>query len=65
MKTKILKWITLIVKGFAVVSGLGAIPFVSPEKGMVVFMIASFGKDTLTRLGDFLDDGKENQSFKV
>ena len=65
MKTKVLKWITLVVKGIGLVSGLGAIPFIAPEKGVLVFLGASFVKDSLTRLGDILDDGKENQSFKV
>ena len=65
MKTKILKWITLVIKGIGLLSGFGTIPFISPEKGVLVFLGASFAKDTLTRLGDMLDDGKENQSFKV
>jgi len=35
-----------------------------PAFGVIVFTAASLLKDTVKRIGDLLDDGKPNSSFK-
>lgn len=37
---------------------------VSPKYGAIIFFAASMLKDSVNRIGDFLDDGKANNSFK-
>jgi hypothetical protein len=63
-KANVLKWLSLAGKGIALVIGLGAIPFVDPKVGAVIFAGASLLKDVVNRVGDLLDDGVENGSFK-
>ena len=63
-KANVLKYLALAGKCVGLVSGLGAIPFVKPELGVVIFAGASILKDIVNRLGDLLDDGVENQSFR-
>lgn len=63
-KTKILKVLSYIGKLAGLVVGLNAIPFVKPEYGVVIFAAASLLKDTVNRVGDLLDDGQQNESFK-
>jgi len=46
------------------VSALNVIPFVDPQTGVIIFAAASLLKDSVNRIGDLLDDGKPNQSFK-
>jgi hypothetical protein len=46
------------------VSALNVIPFVDPKLGVLIFAAASILKDSVNRIGDLLDDGKPNQSFK-
>jgi hypothetical protein len=43
---------------------LNVIPFVDPKLGVLIFAAASLLKDSVNRIGDLLDDGKPNQSFK-
>ena len=50
------------VAGF--VSAIGVIPFVDQQVGVIVFAAASILKDAVNRIGDLLDDGQPNQSFK-
>lgn len=38
---------------------------VSPKYGVIIFFAASVLKDVVNRVGDFLDDGKENHSFNA
>lgn len=64
-KANVLKYLALIGKVTGVVAGLGAIPFVSPQAGIVIFAGASILKDVVNRVGDLLDDGIENKSFKA
>ena len=40
------------------------IPFVDLAIGVVIFAAAPLLKDTVNRIGDLLDDGKPNSSFK-
>lgn len=61
--TTTLKILTYVAKVAGLVASLNAIPFISPSTGVIVFFIASVLKDTINRIGDFLDDGKENNSF--
>ena len=62
MKTtlKALSWVGKIV-GIASVMEWTAI---SPKYGVAIFFAASLLKDTINRVGDFLDDGQSNNSFK-
>jgi hypothetical protein len=58
------KYLSLAGKIAGFVSALNVIPFVDPKIGVVVFAAASILKDSVNRIGDLLDDGKPNQSFK-
>jgi hypothetical protein len=62
---KALKYLTYVGKLAGFVTALNAIPFVDPAVGVIVFAAASLIKDTVNRIGDLLDDGQPNQSFKV
>ena len=61
---KALKILSLVGKVAGLVTALNAIPFVDPTVGVIVFAAASILKDTVNRVGDLLDDGKPNASFK-
>jgi hypothetical protein len=58
------KYLSLAGKFAGFVSALNVIPFVDPKIGVIVFAAASILKDSVNRIGDLLDDGKPNQSFK-
>jgi hypothetical protein len=49
-----------IAKAAGFVATLNAIPGVSPSTGVILFFIASLLKDTVDRIGDFLDNGKSD-----
>jgi hypothetical protein len=59
-----LKYLSLAGKIAGFVSALNVIPFVDPKIGVIGFAAASILKDSVNRIGDLLDDGKPNQSFK-
>jgi hypothetical protein len=61
---KSLKYLSYVGKIAGFVSALNVIPFVDPKIGIIVFAAASLLKDTVNRIGDLIDDGKPNQSFK-
>lgn len=61
---KSIKILTLLGKVLGAVGTLDVIPGVSPERGVLIFLIASIAKDAVNRIGDWLDDGKVNDSFK-
>jgi hypothetical protein len=61
---KALKYISLVGKLAGFVSALNVIPFVDPKLGVLIFAAASILKDSANRIGDLLDDGQPNQSFK-
>lgn len=61
---KSLKYLSLAGKIAGLVSALDVIPFVDPKIGVIVFAAASILKYSVNRIGDLLDDGKPNQSFK-
>lgn len=62
---KVLSWIGKVA---GLVAGCAAYANMIPAKyaglGVIVFGLASILKDTVNRIGDFLDDGQYNQSFK-
>ena len=59
-----LKYLSYVGKLAGFVSTLNVIPFVDPQTGVLIFAAASLLKDSVNRIGDLLDDGKPNQSFK-
>ena len=61
---KALKYLSYVGKLAGFISALNVIPFVDPAVGVVIFAAASILQDTVNRIGDLLDDGKANQSFK-
>jgi hypothetical protein len=61
---KALKYLSFVGKVAGFVSAIGVIPFVDPKVGVIVFAAASILKDAVNRIGDLLDDGQPNQSFK-
>ena len=62
---KALKYLSLAGKIAGLVSALNVIPFVDPKFGVIVFVAASILKDAVNRIGDLMDDGQPNQSFKA
>jgi len=60
---KALRILRYLGKIAGIISAFDAIPFVSPEVGILIFAGASILKDTVNRVGDLLDDGKPNRSF--
>lgn len=61
---KALKYLSYVGKLAGFVSALNVIPFVDPKLGVLIFAAASILKDSTNRIGDLIDDGKPNQSFK-
>ena len=61
---KALKYLSFVGKIAGLVSALNVIPFVDPKVGVIVFAAASILKDAANRIGDLLDDGQPNKSFK-
>jgi hypothetical protein len=61
---KSLKYLSLAGKIAGLVSALNVIPFVDTSVGVIVFAAASILKDMVNRIGDLLDDGKPNKSFR-
>ncbi len=62
---KALKYLSLAGKVAGFFTALGSIPFVDPKLGILIFAAASLLKDAVNRIGDLVDDGKPNQSFKA
>ena len=52
--------LSYIAKAAGFIATLNAIPDVSPATGVVIFFTASLLKDTVNRIGDFLDHGKSD-----
>lgn len=50
--------LSFIAKAAGFIATLNAIPFVSPSTGIIIFFCASLLKDTVDRVGDFLDNGR-------
>lgn len=64
MKTT-LQYLSLIGKILGVLGGLNAIPVLDNGKWLLLFSISSILKDTVNRLGDYMDDGKPSSSFQI
>jgi hypothetical protein len=62
---KALKILSYVGKLAGFVAALDTMPFIDPKLGVVIFAAASLLKDTVNRVGDLVDDGQPNQSFKV
>jgi hypothetical protein len=56
----ILLSLSYIAKAAGFVATLNAIPGVSPSTGVIIFFVASLLRDTVDRIGDFLDNGKSD-----
>lgn len=69
MNAKTLKIISYVGKLAGIVASGAAYADKLPDKwagiGIIVFGISSVLKDSVNRIGDILDDGKENGSFSV
>ena len=61
---KALEYLTYVGKLDGFVSALNVIPSVDPALGVLVFAAAYLLKDTVYRIGDLVDDGMPNSSFK-
>ena len=61
---KALKYLSYVGKLAGFVAALDTLPFIDPKLGVVIFAAASILKDSVNRIGDLLDDGKVNQSFR-
>ena len=61
---KALKILSYVGKIAGFVAALDTLPFIDPKLGIVIFAAASLLKDTVNRVGDLLDDGQANSSFK-
>lgn len=61
---KAIKYLSLVGKAAGLLGSLQVIPGISPQTSVIVFFVASVIKDLVNRIGDYLDDGKENGSFK-
>lgn len=61
---KALKYLSYVGKLAGFVAALDTVPFIDPKVGVVIFAAASILKDSVNRIGDLLDDGKVNQSFR-
>jgi hypothetical protein len=63
-KDKILATLTTAGKVIGFITGLGAVPFVAPHVGVLIFAGASTLKEVIKFAGDLIDDGQKNDSFK-
>ena len=61
---KALKYLSDVGKLAGFVSAMNVIPFVDPQTGVLIFAAASLLKESVNRIGDLLDDGKANKSFR-
>jgi hypothetical protein len=58
--TNVLLVLSFVTKAAGLIATLNAIPGVSPSEGVIIFFVASLVKDTVNRIGDFLDHGKSD-----
>jgi len=56
----VLRILSYIAKAAGFVATLNALPDVSPATGVTIFFSASLLKDTVDRIGDFLDNGRSD-----
>lgn len=60
---KLIRFLAMLAKLLGLVTVLDKVPFIPPQWGIPIFLLASLGKDFLVTLCDWLDDGKINKSF--
>jgi hypothetical protein len=58
--SNILLILSYVAKAAGFITALNAIPCVAPTTGVIIFFVASLLKDTVNRIGDFLDSGKSD-----
>ena len=58
--TNLLLVLSFIAKAAGFIAALNAIPGSPAHEGVIIFFIASLVKDTVNRIGDFLDHGKSD-----
>ncbi len=58
--TNALLVLSFVTKAAGFIAALNAIPGVPPSEGVIIFFLASLVKDTVNRIGDFLDHGKSD-----
>lgn len=63
-KDKILGFLVTAGKALGLLTGLGSIPFIPPQTGLLIFAGASTLKEVVKFAGDLIDDGQKNDSFK-
>jgi predicted PurR-regulated permease PerM len=61
---KKLKQLSFVGKLAGFVFALNVIPFVDPAVGVVIVAAAALLKNTVNRIGDLLDNGQPNESFR-
>lgn len=64
MKEKTLRILTSIGKWLGAITAMGAIPFIPQSWGVIIFMVVSGAKEVSLIVGDYIDDGQRNNSFK-
>jgi len=64
-KDKALTILTTVGKVLGFITGLGAIPLVPPQTGLLIFAGASTLKEIVKFAGDILDNGKKDDSFNT
>lgn len=62
-KDRVISILTTVGKALGFLTGLGTIPFVPPQTGILIFAGASTLKEVVKLIGDLTDDGKRNDSF--
>jgi hypothetical protein len=62
-KDKALSALTTAGKVLGFLTGLGAIPLIPPQVGLLIFAGASTLKEVVKFAGDLLDNGKKDDSF--
>lgn len=62
-KDKALSLLTTAGKVLGFVTGIGAVPFVPPQTGLLIFAGASTLKEVVKFIGDIIDNGKKDDSF--
>lgn len=60
-----IKTLAIIAGIFAAIAGLDVVPFLSPDLGVVIIGFSGAILGLLMKVGDYLDDNKMNDSFKV
>jgi len=61
---KKLKQLSFVGKLAGFVFALNVIPFVDPAVGVVIVAAAALLKNTVNGIGDLLDNGQPNESFR-